>query len=204
MAQSTNLAGLRSYAGALRKSPEAAGKAAEIALNKGAEKARDLGGKQIIKELHLELPYVQKHLTVTKKASRGDLLAKISAMRRDVLLPRYGAALRTKKAKTPKRRLKGDPYRGIPRGRKSAGSKAFAVKRGRPRKRWENAFFFRGKNSGAWIMATRRPGDTGRKDFTVRYGPSVYQAWKNVRNDVTPKAMDVVEREFVKQFNRLV
>lgn len=201
MADTDNLADLASFGAALRKAPVAANKAAELALNAGAEKALEMGTGQILSELNLDKAYVQKHLTIKKRAKRADLLARIGATRREVLATRYGAALRTAPNKTRRKHHKGDSYRGIPKGQKAAGSTAWAVKRGSAAVQWDNAFFFKGKGSGAWVMAIRTGPD--KDDYEAVLSPSVSQAWRNVRNDVLPESMKVVEFTFQKEFKRL-
>lgn len=199
---SSDSSGLRGFARALRRAPAAANLAAEKALNAGAQVAVELGRTQILSELNLERAYVNKQLTIRKNAKTTDLVAKVGARKRRVLATRYGASQATVPARSPKARLKGDPYRRIPRGRKAAGSTRWTPQRGKPGTAWANAFFFRGRGSGALIMATRRSAE--RYPWRVIYGPSVDQAWRSVRDDVLPSAMRKAEATFVREFNRSI
>lgn len=189
---------LRGFAEALRRAPVAAMDAATDALNAAAEKARDDGIQQITKELNLDRDYVAKYLTVNQQARRTELFARISAKRRSVLAPRYGAEQATTQSISG--RSSGDPYRGIPAGEKAAGSKPWGVKRGGNTVAWRNAFFIRGDVSNAWLMIARQgDGDKWGNDLKTIYGPSVSQAWKSVRDDVAPAAMALAQERFLEQ-----
>lgn len=199
MATDTDLAKLGVFADALRKSPARANAAGVKALQAGAEEARRLGTNAISQEYNLDANYIQKHLTVKKNASAGDLLTKISAARRSVLATRYGADQHTVSTKT--KRVSGDPYRKIPRGRKAAGSTPWQVKKGGGGTAWSNAFFIWGKNSGAWMMVTRASEDP-KSALQPVYGLSVHQAWSYIREDVTPATMKVVVDTFTTEFKK--
>lgn len=193
---------LNEFAKLIRKSPEKADLAFIEALDKGAEFARTRGIDQIFRELNLDRDYIAKNLAVTSKPKRGDLRSVIGSNPRPVLLPRYGGnKVATVAAKSPRRKLKGDQSRGIARGQKADGIKAFSVKRGGTPKRWGNAFLIRLKGSGAWGLATRE--GKGRNNYRIRYGPSVASAWRNVRNDIEADVYDQVAETFSKKFGRL-
>tara|TARA_B100001540_G_scaffold315860_1_gene344160 strand:- start:988 stop:1599 length:612 start_codon:yes stop_codon:yes gene_type:complete len=201
VAASFNLGDLDVFAQALKRAPEAANQAADLALQAGAEFALREGRASIFKELNLEKAYVHKQMSITKRSSRGDLLTKITAQRRSVLAPRFGAAQKTAPTKSPLSKVKGDPYRRIPKGRKAAGSTAWGPKRGGEKKAWPNAFFIWGKNSGAYIMLVRKGRGANAKLAAV-YGSSVDEAWRGVRLRIAPKAMDIAVKRFKKEFRR--
>lgn len=175
-------------------------KAARLAINDSARWGRSQGSKEIRRQVNLKASYVNKHLEVSKKASDKSLAAVISATKRPVLLNRYGAKQLTRKAKGSAR-SKGDPLRGIPAGRKSAGISVKVKARG-SRKKMRGAFFVPLKGSGVMGLATR----TGpkRDDYEVHYGPSVDQVWRSVRDDISPEVEARLAREFQRQLKRLL
>ena len=196
-----NLESLDIFKQALQDAPAAAEEAANIALNAGAQVALERGREEVLKELNLEKAYVQKQMRIGKRSTRRTLLAKISAQRRSVLAPRFGAE--QKLVPTRSKRVKGDPYRKIPPGQKAAGSTPWGPKRGGKRAAWGNAFFIWGKNSGAWIMVVRRSRDPKAKLDAV-YGTSVDQAWRDIRFTVGEEAMETVAEVFAKEYRRLI
>lgn len=190
---------LQKFAAAIKRYPAEAEKALELALNAGAELALKLGADQIFRELNLEREQITKALSISKKASSGNLSARISAKPRPVLLTRFGGdKVATKAATSPGRKLRGDPSRGIARGQKAAGIKAFSTQRGKAGKAWAGGFLIRLKGGNGWGLATR----TGRgpKAYRIRYGPSVSSAWKSVRGDVSREAFAEVESVFIREF----
>ncbi len=200
---------LRGFSEALEKTPLAAMDAAAIAINEGAELALKLGRSQILRELNLEVAYVHKHLVFHDEAHRSGLSARVGATQRSVLAPRYGASQRLVSASSDVRRLKGDPYRGIAKGQKGAGSTAWSVKRGGAKKVWKNAFFVKLKSSGAWALVARYGSGAGMKtkadwraNLKVVQSLSVAQAWLSVRDDVAPQAMDLAEKVFFKELEK--
>tara|TARA_R110000772_G_scaffold58539_1_gene132470 strand:- start:2766 stop:3404 length:639 start_codon:yes stop_codon:yes gene_type:complete len=212
MTDQQQIAGLRDFADALAKAPAAALEAASIALNAGAELAERKGRDTIVGRVNLEAPYVHKYLRLDKESTRTDLLARVRANKRSVLAPRYGAEVAATSASSRSDRLKGDPLRKIPAGSKSAGSTAWSVLRSGQKKAWPRAFFARLKTSNAWAMVTREgewvegmDSETDwEKNLRVVYSMSVDQAWKGVRDEVAPEAMELAEQVFLKEFgNRL-
>lgn len=208
----TDVTALRGFAEALERAPLAALEAATIALNEAAHKAREDGINQIASELNLTRDYIGKHLQV-KDSRRTDLVARIRAERRSVLATRYGAAQAMEPTVSVGRnalKLKGDPYRSIPKGQKAAGSIPWSVKRGATGPAWRNVFFAHLKTSGAWGMIRRKgPATKGmgvaadwKQNLEVVHSPSVSQAWGNVLNDVTPAAMALAQERFLEELAR--
>ncbi|MBS4154955.1 phage tail protein [Cobetia amphilecti] len=199
-ATSLDLRDLEGVADAYRLAPKAAAKAAQLALNSAARRARTLGSAAIRQQVALSAGYVNDNLKVRTFATSTDLTTRIAANPRAVLLTRYGAKIRTVKAKG-RRGLTGDPARGIQAGRKAAGTKGVKIKTGGGTKRLAGAFWVRLAGSGQWAPVVRT-GD-GRNDYRVLYGPSVLQVWSDVRSTVAPQAMQHAADEFIRQFDRL-
>ena len=198
---------LKGFAEALEQAPDKALEAASIALNEGALLAEKLGRSTIASRLNLETAYIHKQLYLDKESSRTDLLARVRANKRSVLAPRFGAQVATKAATSPKSRLRGDPYRGIAKGQKAAGSSPWSVLQSGKRTAWKNVFFVNLKGSGAWAMVDRMGPQRGisaeadwKKNLKVIHGMSVDQAWRGVRDEVEPEAMALAERVFLKEF----
>jgi hypothetical protein len=210
MTDDAAIATLRGFAEALERAPFAALEAASIALNEGAQLAESLGRSTILQRLNLDAPYVHKHLRLDKESTRTDLMARVRATKRSVLAPRYGAEVATQPAVSVGRnfeRLKGDPGRGIPKGMKAAGSSPWSALRSGEKKAWRNAFFIKLKGSGAWGMVARmgRQGGLDTKsdwdqNLKVVFALSVDQAWKGVRDEVSPQAMEHASAVFEKEF----
>ncbi|MEM6483803.1 MAG: hypothetical protein AAF662_02295 [Pseudomonadota bacterium] len=196
---------LRGFADALARSPVVATNAAAKALNAGAEEAERLGRDSILSEFNLERAYVERNLFVKDEAKRTDLLSRIRANNRSVLAPRFGAEVATEPATSARNRLRGDPSRNIPLGRKAAGSKPWSMKRDGRAVPWRNAFFLRLRTSGAWAMAVRQGSgeNWGRNgDLRVISGISVGQAWRANRDDIAPQALKVANRVFAQELER--
>ncbi len=200
---SAELANLDEFAKAIKLLPEKSDAAFVKALNTGAEVARDLGRDEIFRQLNLPRDYIDKHLNVTQTALPNDLTVRISGTRRQTLLTRYigGDRIKTVAAKSPRRKLKGDRSRGIRKGQKAAGIKAFKVQRGGAAKSWPGGFLIKLKGRNGWGLATRT--GSGRNDYKVRSATSVGSAWKSVRDDVEGDALKSVEIEFKKEFKRI-
>ena len=200
---------LRGFSEALERAPFAALEAASIALNEGALLAEQLGRSTLLDRLNLDAPYIHKHLYLDKESSRTDLLARVRATKRGVLAPRYGASVATESAKTASEFLKGDPYRKIPKGQKSAGSSPWSVLKSGNRVAWKNVFFVKLKTSGAWGMVERmgyQRGVKGKSDWDknlkVVHSLSVDQAWEGARDEVAPESMARAEAVFLKEFGQ--
>lgn len=201
----TSADALRGFSDALRETPVRALDAATRALNDAADYAREAGAVEITRRYRLEKAYVDKHLKVDKEAKRTDLEAKVSAKRRSVLAPRYGA----RQALAAAAGAAGDPSRGIPSGKKGAGSTPWSVLRGGATKRWRNAFFVRLKGSGALGMVARygsgeglSPEQDWAQNLDVVHSTSVDQAWRDVREEVTPAAMALAQEIFLLEMER--
>lgn len=195
-----DIADLTRFANRIRRAPEKAEAAFIPAIKAGAEVARERGVDQIHKELNLERSYIADNLEVTTKPKSGDLRAVISGRSRPTQLTRYGGnKIATKAAKSKRRKLRGDSRRGIRKGQKADGIKAFAVQRGGKATRWAGGFIVFLKNGNVGL-ATRT--GKGRDDYELNYGTSVGSAWKSVRGDIAPLAFEEVEKRFVKEFGR--
>lgn len=206
----TGTAILSQFADQVRRTPVKAKQALAVALNTGGEFARQRGVDQIFSELNLQRGYIEKHLEVTRMATKENLSVVISGRARPTTLKTYGGdKIIIAPAKSPKRKLKGDKRRKIARGQKAAGIHPFKVKRSGTAQKWAGGFIIflkAGNNSdsvknGNVAMAIRT--GKGRDAWRVVYGPSVHSAWKSVRNTVYTDALDVVAEEFQKEFNRI-
>lgn len=206
MSNSTDLTALKGFSDALREYPEKAGAAAAEALNEAAWLAREKGVGLIESRTNLKRRYIEKHLTVREEARRTDLFARISATEREVLATRYGAKVATASAPG----AAGDPYRGIPAGSKAAGSTDWSVLSGGNSKAWRNTFFVWLKTSGAFGMVARKgaatPGMSPKADWKqnleVIHSMSVAQAWRGVRDEVSPAAMALAQERFLEAMAR--
>lgn len=196
--------GLDLVRASLRSSGKTVRRAARLAINDTARKTRTEGSKAIREQVSLKASYVRKHLQL-RPANDANLRATITATKRPVLLSRYGAKQLTRKAKQP-RRSTGNPRWNIQPGRKSAGV-SVKVKAQGPRKKMRSAFFIplkAGKyhSAGATGVAVR----TGPRpdDYRVLHGPSVDQVWRDVREQVSPAAGVNLQRQFIRQLERLL
>jgi len=204
MSDSADISTLKGFSDALRDYPAKAGAAAAEALNEAAWHARDAGTALIESRTYLERPYIQKHLTVREEATRTDLLARVSATRRSVLAPRYGAGVATTSAPG----AKGDPSRKIPAGMKASGSTPWSVLRTGNKVAWRNVFFVWLKTSGAWGMVARKGQWNGSRkadwsqNLDVIHSLSVDQAWRGVREEVAPAAMAIAQERFLEAMAR--
>lgn len=190
--------GLSEYGALLDRVPVVAVRAARIALNYGARRARTKGAKEIRKQVNLSASYVNSRLVVSKRATDTSLYSVVSGRARPTSLVRFNA-----------RRLR----KGV----------RVAVKPGSVKK-IRRGFFINlragsgdaGGNVGLAIRLrkgesfnNRRKGITG-KSYTkgsalaLLYGPSVDQVFRTVRDDILDDVDQDIENEFHRQFERLI
>lgn len=151
------------------------------AVNHAAQRARTLGSARIREEVKLTAGYVNERLKVSRRANPHDITAMISGRGRATQLSRFNARQLTGKAKLPgKRRLAGVQVEVKP-GQKKVMPGAWLMK----------------LNNGNLGVVTRE--GPGRKDYKVRYGPSVDQLWQNIREQIAPEVDDLLLAEFLRQ-----
>lgn len=192
-----NLAEVRASLG---KTGEVARRAARLAINDTARKTRTRGSKEIRKQVNLSARYVNQNLRLAQTASESDLSAVIAARQRPTQLSRYGAKQLTRKAKHPERST-GDPGLRIPPGRKAAGV-SVKVKKGGSRQKLRGAFLIPLQNTVRMGLAVRTGSEPD--DYEVKYGPSVDQVFRDVREDIADDTGEQVSTEFRRQLARLL
>ena len=191
-----DIVGLTDFEKLLKKVPDETRKAASMAINTTAKRARTAGAKEIRNQVNLRAKYVNDNLTVTRSASRNDLRAVINGRARPVMLHRYvtGWASRSK---------------GRRRGAR------VSVKRGGASRSLSRTFEMK-LNSGNMAIVMRTDGGepdaaykprrlfAGRDDLWVLYSPSVDQLFKTVKDDIAPDMSKFVAKEFKRHIARFV
>lgn len=186
---------------AMTEFPKAAQRAQVLAVNEGARYGRAEGSRQIVQEVAFKKSYVSKNLFVKQKATGETMEAVIEGRFRPTSLAEFATSPR-----------KFGKQRGV-RVRVSAKGGAKRLGRG---------FFVRlrrgntGELGNVGLAVRLKPGErlqNKRNAALLRndkhgslyllYGPSVNQVFFDVREKITPKVLDRVEKEFLRQFARL-
>lgn len=162
-------AGLEAAIRAAQQIPGALTKAGVKAVNQTAREARKFTAQAVYNDVMLKKSDINQRLSV-RKASRSHPVARLTAHARPRLLVRYGARVKTRAVKHP-RRSKGYPEFGIRPGRKWAGV-SVKVKRNEARKLMRKAFLLVLRNNNIGLAVRTGP---GRGDHEVKHGPSVAQ-----------------------------
>jgi len=199
MAKAIDLRGIDAIARALDETPEVGEKAVRLAMASGARRGLTMGVEAIYQRKALSKSYIRSNFDVKSRPAALEL--RIIANQRRTLFTRYGAQIRTVPATSDPRYLKGDPARGIPRGRKAAGAKGLRFNRGDAKQTFYYMFWVRIRGTGRWEPADRT--GEGRNAYDVAHSMSVAQTWNYARDDVGPELMDYVASEFRRQFLRL-
>lgn len=155
--------------------------AAVTAINSVLDRAEPKLRESIVRTINLSDQYVRDRTVVTKaELGHGAPSGKIAAPARNVPLTRFAIWPLTTRAKSPLRKLKGDPARGIPRGMKAAGIMV-EVTRGQP-KLFAHGFFSpqQRDSDGNMLIFTRKTKD--RYPLQHRFGPAVYQLFRVARD----------------------
>ena len=166
--------------------------AQRVAINKAGPKIRTLASSQIRKQIRLKAGFVNKRLKF-KKATRGNLSARIEAPSRGRLLSRFSTDSRIAGEKVSWIKPPPIPARGI-RVKVKPGSSPKVVSGGGPGTTGKP--FYMVIQGGRLAIAARKssPGPQGGK-IDVLHGPSLSQVFTDVKEDVTPDA----EAEYTKQ-----
>lgn len=162
------------------------------AINLGAKRGRTLASKQIRDEIALKKPYVNKRLTVTRKAASNNLSATITGRSRPTQLIRFATpstinAMRNKKGKT---RRKINKMRASVR-----------VKTGGSIQKLK--YFWVPLKNNVEALAYRVPGKTpeGKSKINIVHSVSVDQALKDVKPRIENKIFEIIEKEFNRQMD---
>lgn len=181
-------------------SPENFNELAVKAVNVTADNVYDLAVPRMITFVNLSDSYVRDRMKVEHAVTRAE--AKIVAAKdsaHETLLSRYNAELLTTPTKVLKGR-KGDKSRGIPPGMKSAGVSVEVLKG--VTKVMPGAFLLKLKGGGDVGIATHPKG--GGDSYRVRYGPSVYQLFRNTAVNLVDEAGDMLEMTLVTTVNKFM
>lgn len=176
--------------------------AALVAVNSAAQDVYDLVRPRMVKTLNLTQEYVAQRMQLKFGTDPGNIKAQIIAVGSKpamTQLARYDARQLVKTALVPKR-AKGNPKLGIPKGMKQAGV-SVEVLRGSV-KPIPNAFLVELRNGNGLGVATRT--GKGRKDYRIRYGPSVYQMFKYAAEQVTDEASDLIAERLATEAARVL
>jgi len=197
-------AGLDKFAERLERFPAATSKAAVLAINKTARRARTAASREIRKQVSLTAGYLNKEerLWISRFAKQSNLTAKISARVRPTSLVTFGAKQLSRAGK---------------RKPKVNAGISVKVKRGGSRRKIRQAFFMRlkrGKSQGGNLgIAVRSLEGLNLKKLNaspksagihVLYGPSVDQVFNTVRKDISPEISKYLLQEFNRQYARLL
>ena len=190
---------------ALTKSfPEITRKAASLAINDSARRARSMSKKEIMKQVAFKSSYLggerSSRLSITDYAKENNLQAKISGRFEPTSLVQF---LQNKSS------MLGNPGKG------------FVVGKGKARLRIkpggitavDQAFLLRLKNGNMGFAVRSETGNIhgstkqyriGKTNLFLLYGPSVNQVFNTVREDVSVPVAGYLAGEFDRQFKRLI
>ena len=171
---------------------DTASKAAVLAINQVSE--RD--GLALIKQdmqMQVDFPagYLNTHLTVARRAAKGRLEAVIRGRDRATSLARFAQGQNLGNSK---------------------GRPLFVTVRKGQQKTLKNAFLIKLRNGNTGLAVRLRNGDSLRhsgaavklaNNLYLLYGPSVDQVFRGVAEDRSGEILDMVGRQFLRQFSRL-
>lgn len=193
--------GLPDFAERLERFPRATQKAATLAINATARKARTQASIEIRKQVNLTRAYLNtdKRLWISRFAKETNLTAKITARHRPTQLTTYGARQLTRKGKHVARRNAGVSVK---------------VKRGGKQRKLRTAFFLKLKNGNLGIavrsiegLNLKKAGLASSKQSAgvhVLYGPSIDQVFNDVRHQIGPDMAKFLGQEFNRQYARVL
>jgi hypothetical protein len=183
---------------------EAFGRMAMQVVNEVADDTYELARPRMLAAINLTDGYVKDRMSVKHATSpdrpSADIVAS-GASSSMTQLVRYGARQLVQPVKHPKR-SKGDQLyaRHIAPGMKSAGISVEVTRGGR--KPVEHGFFMPLRNGNGVGLFTRH-GD-GKKDYKIRYGPSVYQLFSHVASGMLGEVGDALEASLVEKATKLM
>lgn len=179
------------------------GRVALDAVNAAADEVYQLVVPRLNASINLPDNYVRDRMQIVHGTSTDRPASKIVATGSKpsmTQLARYSLKQEIQPNKWKRSGRKGDASRGIPLGSKQAGV-SVEVTRG-SRKLVERGFLIELNNGNGFGIATRT--GTGKKDYRIRYGPSVYQLFKVAAAGVLDEAADILEDRLVDEANRLI
>ncbi len=191
--------GLKEFARFAEELPELATQAAYLAVNDTSRDAVPLLKREMRKQINFPSKYLnQDRLSVRRKATRVSLEAVISGRDRPTSLARFapGATAENSRKRPIYVKVKGSG--GQERLNRAFivdlknGNRGLAIRLPKgeaPRDAYKPVPLTRGggKSTGAWLL----------------YGPSVDQVLKSVSGDVSSELTDMLDKNFLRQFNRL-
>jgi len=201
-------------------SAESLGVATRRAVNDAADSIYELARPRMIADINLSDEYIKNRMKVTYATQGGKAEAVITgkgSKQAMTQLVNYGAAQMIRRVNysnasilaSGKRfgkwpgwtKRTGDALRGIPADEKQAGV-GVSVTRG-SEKLIEHGFLVTLKNGNGLGLATRSPGATGKGNYKIRYGPSVYQLFRHVASGILDEARDELETNVVQYATEL-
>lgn len=179
--------------GKLSAGPTRARAVAQTAINSTLKRSKPKAVRAIRGQVALPKDYVDARLSEIP-ASESKLEGRLGTPRRGLLLSRFSFTERLL-ARKRKRTRKGKGKKGEP-FKQRAGIRV-KVKSGRS-KLMPGAFLIRlrrGKELGTDMgIAIRRRGAKGRSNYRIKFGPSLSQVYKSVKDDITPAVRDDFQR----------
>jgi hypothetical protein len=194
----------------------ALGDATRRAVNVTADSVYELARPRMIADINLTDEYVKSRMVVnhakpggkaeaviTGRGSKSSMtqLVNYGAMQQIQRVNHTNASILASGKKFGKwpgwTKRTGDAMRGIAADNKQSGV-SVAVKRG-SNKLLEHGFLIQLSNGAGIGLATRSAGAKGRKNYKVRYGPSVYQLFRHVASGLLDEARDELETNTVAQ-----
>jgi len=205
---SASLEGIQSLQKYFRDFPEVSARAARDTVNKTAAFGYADSSRFMREQINFDQNYIGSfvngnRLIATQKATTAKPVAVIEARQRPVSLARY-AASRDVFGKAGVR----VKVRGARGGAKMLKS-GFLVKLRKGKARIEDGY-----NIGLVVRMPKgvplankykfagKPYSDTDPDLYLLYGPSVDQVFKSVRDQVAPRALDYMTREFLRNFER--
>lgn len=190
--------GLAGYEELLERAPAVTRKAARLALNWGARRARTEGSKEIRRQVNLTKTYVDERLYIKQFASENDLTTIIAGRARNTSLRRFGSRQSTRKGKNAGVMVSVKP------GRQVKMRRAFFIKlKGGGVDGFNTGVAIRLK-SGEPFEGRTKQFDKSDSGLYLLYGPSVDQVWTDVKEDILPSILQDTSAEFNRQFARLI
>ena len=193
---SLSVNGLKSYEKLVKSMPDAANQAAVLAINFGVDKARIEGSKIVRGKVRLSKAYVDSGFKVFR-ARPGNLIAVLSARQRPTSFARYSAGSARKRGVRVT----------ITPGRSRVIDRAFKIRLRRGNRAVRDGFntgvALRLKK-GEMVQAKKIPFSAGDSGLVLLYGPSVDQVFSSSREAVIGRVEPLMNREFIRQFNRLI
>lgn len=188
------------------KTEQAIKKAKFRAVNRVATSARAEASREIRKQVKLPAAYVNKNLTVNKRATLESPEASVGTTKDNVSMAQFGPKQMTRSIAG----ARGDALRGIGAGRVRAGVSVHVSPAG-GRKKARKWFLLplKGQNRmgvfrrvGTPLKGRDKPGGKRLYQPYIEqvFGPSIYQVFQGVRKDLQPSIRRKLVKEFKAQF----